>query len=573
MLSILLIWTYIFILTIVAGFLLQVTINRNNFKEQSFGNPILLSIVGYCLITALISIYSIFLKVALVANLFILISEAIGCIIFRKQFMLFLHLGIEKIKEVKFKQLAVFLVIVFNILFMNIKGVYFDSDSGLYHAQAIQWIEKFAVIPGLGNLYPNYAFNSSFFISSAFFSFTFLYNFSFHVLNSYLLLLLVVFSIQNIRGNDYYIAIYTILIIPTFYFFRLDAALPYPDLVIYILEIFVFMVFIEKIKNNSLQKFDFESLAICLLVLTCITTKLSALLVIFVLPLLLFYARNSIKTKQVFTLCFFTIVILVPWFIRNVILSGYLLFPYPNIDLFNFDWKVPYSEALITKSWIYSHARILDQYDDFKLPITQWFPIWLKNQQRIDVASLVGAVMGMLALSIIIFAKKMLNRFSSLALFYFGITYLLCILFWFASAPAFRFGQAYIFVCLSIVIFYGLEILKTNKMFLKNSIVIVLLFFAGYSSIWPIKLIGSGEINLKHYLIYPDIKYKPIVAVEKNLNGLIISMPVGNRRCWNQPIPCTPRLYNSIQLRGNDLSTGFKIVRVDSVTVSASYFK
>ena len=250
MLSILLIWTYIFVLTIVAGFLLQVTIYRNNIKEQSFRNPILLSVVGYCIITALISIYSLFFKVELAANLFLLLSEAIGCIIFRKQFILFLHSGIIKIKELKIRQLSFFFIIIFNVLFMNIKGFYFDCDTGLYHAQAIQWIEKFPAIPGLGNLYPNYAFNSSFFISSALFSFTFLNDFSYHVLNSYFLLLVLVFLIQNIRGNDYINAIYAFLIIPTFYFFRLDTAFPYPDVIIYILEIFVFMVFIEKVKNK-----------------------------------------------------------------------------------------------------------------------------------------------------------------------------------------------------------------------------------------------------------------------------------------------------------------------------------
>ncbi len=573
MLSILLIWIYIFVLTSVAGFLLQVTIYKNKFKEQSFSNPILLSVIGYCIITAAISIYALFFKVALVANLLLILSEVIGCIIFKKQFMVMFQSGVQKMKEVNAKQLFIFLIIIFNVLFMNIKGVYFDSDTGLYHAQVIQWIEKYPAIPGLGNLYPNYAFNSSFFISSALFSFTFLNDFSYHVLNSYFLLILMVYLIQNIKGKDYRNAIYAFLVIPTFYFFKLDAALPYPDIIIYILEIFVFMVIMEKIKSNSLQKFDFKSLIICLIILTCITTKLSALPVIFVLPLMLFYTKNIIKAKHLFTLCFFTLIVMAPWLVRNVIISGYLVFPYPSIDVFNYDWKVPYSEAVITKSWICSHARILEQYDDFQLTFKQWFPIWFGNQLWVNVISLLIAVVGMIVLSLIIFTKKVLGKIASRSLFYFGVTYLLCILFWFMMAPAFRFGQAYIFVCIAIIIFYCLEILMFNKKLIQNSIVILLLLFAGYSSIWPIKMIASGEINLKQHLIYPEIKYKPIVVVEKNLNGLIISMPVGNRRCWNQPIPCTPRLYNSIQLRGTDLSSGFKIVRADSVTVSASYFK
>ena len=34
-------------------------------------------------------------------------------------------------------------------------------DTGLYHAQAIRWIEEYGVVCGLGNLHSRFAYNSA----------------------------------------------------------------------------------------------------------------------------------------------------------------------------------------------------------------------------------------------------------------------------------------------------------------------------------------------------------------------------------------------------------------------------
>src|SRR5665811_349171 len=44
-------------------------------------------------------------------------------------------------------------------------------DTQSYHAQNIQWIRKYAVVPGLGNVHDRFAFNSMFFVISALFTF------------------------------------------------------------------------------------------------------------------------------------------------------------------------------------------------------------------------------------------------------------------------------------------------------------------------------------------------------------------------------------------------------------------
>ena len=48
------------------------------------------------------------------------------------------------------------------------------DDTGLYHAQAIRWIEEYGVVPGLANLHSRFGYNSASFALSAFFSETWL---------------------------------------------------------------------------------------------------------------------------------------------------------------------------------------------------------------------------------------------------------------------------------------------------------------------------------------------------------------------------------------------------------------
>ena len=49
---------------------------------------------------------------------------------------------------------------------------YMHYDTGLYHAQAIRWIEEYGVVPGLANLHSRFGYNSASFALSAFAPYT-----------------------------------------------------------------------------------------------------------------------------------------------------------------------------------------------------------------------------------------------------------------------------------------------------------------------------------------------------------------------------------------------------------------
>jgi len=59
-----------------------------------------------------------------------------------------------------------------------------NPDSGIYHAQAIRWMELYPAVPGLGNLHSRLAYNSNWLLANALFSFSFLGLRSFHLMGS-----------------------------------------------------------------------------------------------------------------------------------------------------------------------------------------------------------------------------------------------------------------------------------------------------------------------------------------------------------------------------------------------------
>lgn len=72
-------------------------------------------------------------------------------------------------------------------------------DTGLYHAQAIRWIEEYGVVPGLGNLQMRFAYNSAFMSLQALFSLGWLVGQSLHSLNGFFCFIGLTWALTTIR--------------------------------------------------------------------------------------------------------------------------------------------------------------------------------------------------------------------------------------------------------------------------------------------------------------------------------------------------------------------------------------
>ena len=69
---------------------------------------------------------------------------------------------------------------------------------------------------------------------------------------------------------------------------------------------------------------------IFLFTICVLTIKLSSIPIVVILVASFYYAWKMIKPRQIIFLSLFCVVFFSPWVARNVILSGYVLYPFPS---------------------------------------------------------------------------------------------------------------------------------------------------------------------------------------------------------------------------------------------------
>ena len=82
------------------------------------------------------------------------------------------------------------------------------------------------------------------------------------------------------------------------------------------------------------------------------------------------------KGKQIMLFLFLGILIAVPFLIRNVLISGYLVYPYASLDLFSVDWKMAASVAADDSREIMAWGRGMTERAEYDAPAAVWLPKW-----------------------------------------------------------------------------------------------------------------------------------------------------------------------------------------------------
>ncbi len=127
------------------------------------------------------------------------------------------------------------------------------------------------------------------------------------------------------------------------------------------------------------------------------TVKLSTAVL---LLLALYPAARLLKEKRWKQTALFIglgIVIALPYLIRNVVISGWLFYPFTFFDWFDVDWKISKGYADSDAKEIRAYAmEIFDVYQleqpfsrwfpnwQLEQPFSRWFPNWLKSQAGLD---------------------------------------------------------------------------------------------------------------------------------------------------------------------------------------------
>lgn len=580
MLAILISWIAISIVFLTFGDFFVFLYNRLCKQDEKYGITDTF-LLGMCFTVMSASISSLYLP----SNQYILFAYLILSISYwiirRKHFMCVFNRIKSRIGNYSAMQLLFFIIPVISLMIVIIwqVGVF---DSLFYHQQNIRWNEEYAVVPGLGNFEHRFAFNSNYLLLSAIFSFRFLFGEAVYGLHVLVLVYVLLWIIREIIQSGYEVRRIILLALFTGYIFIFGYSLAatstdaIPNIVAFYL-IAKMLLYPNRIKECALLY--------VILPITLITFKIS------ILPLALIFLYifiYSIKGKNYKAISFSTIIsfiIIGVWLIRNVIISGYLVFPFAEIDIFSIDWKIPKNVAIEERDFILSCGIRI--FNDIKLSLTT-IPNSISSLKdwSINFILIILPLLSPIALVYSIIRKKYMNK-----MIYFVYIILLSIwIIWYAGGPDPRFIGG-VLLALAYYIIFLIISTKEEKRFRRTGM-IALSLFTLLMIYWPIgrTIRFSNMFNVRAHtentrsiysILYRQYPYRELLRSNgfykddfspyyfSNGAKIYISksweIPAGRHVAFDSPFPCTvidePTKYQDvteIETRGNTLQDGFR---------------
>lgn len=565
MLIILLSWLYILFLAYTYGHALIALLARM-LKEAFRIHFSIVVLVGFALLAALTSYLSLFINIGLTANL-ILFLPAIGYAATRRK-ALSTQLNIYR-AALKSTSLMVYVMFAFVagmalVLSSIPEGRY---DEGLYYRQVIKWMEHYPAIPGLGNLHPKLSFNSSWHLLSALFSFSFM-GLKLNDLNGLFYIVAAILALQGLnailRGEYRLSNFFKVMTIAPLQLVFTYFISPSPDIVVPYLIWAVFILFIRKIEHHELQKFDLSSLLILTLSVFAVTAKLSAA-AIAIIPLYLLLVQLRHKNyRAILPMATLVLVLVTPWFARSIILSGYLVYPLYQLDIFDVDWKVPTElmelEVLETRSFAKVRGMLFSEVQ--KMSVVSWSPYWFKQLRTGEKMSILISLLLCVFFPFFAYIKLFKEKITEHKVGYIilWLTVFGGILFWLSTAPHYRYGMPYILAISLFCFSYLFYRFYQAYPLLASPALLILLMVSILRPTYSVQRWYRGFPE--YYLLYPgNAPYEQPQPV--SYGGIDIYVPQTNAQCWDAPLPCAPFVVDGLELRSGQLADGFRIVNPD----------
>lgn len=373
---------------------------------------------------------------------------------------------------------------------------YMHYDSDLYHAQSIRWIEEYGIVPGLGNIHVRFAYNSSFFALSALYSMKFLGGQSLHTVNGFFALLLSLevlkaFRLKRFRtaggglelrqkrfsaakderearkkqscvqGQERLFRLSDFARLGALYYLTVlyrDIVAPASD---YAVMCVVFFIVIRWLAHLEQKEHPIAPYALlCVAGVYAVTLKLTAGVILLLVIKPAYLLLKEKRGKEIAVYLAMGVLVLAPWVIRTALISGYLLYPFPALDILHADWKIPLEAVVRDAAEIRTWGRGLNDAALVGIPITEWFLHWfstmLPTLGKLFVAAdfvCAGLWLCLMTKAVIRLRKKktLHGEWDGLLVL---TTVVFSYVFWQLSAPLLRYGYAY--VLLVIVLTAGI---------------------------------------------------------------------------------------------------------------------
>ena len=358
-----------------------------------------------------------------------------------------LILASKEVKSMLLNPIYLLLILYFLLHFLMLTSDGISSGDSHYHLQNVKWLENYGTVYGLGLIHGRLAFGSAWLLLQTFFGFSFLWGEPLITIQYFILFLFFIFSLEfiNIDKSSFFrkiLVIISLLFLSQNIIAKMNTSTDIiPNYYVLIVLMLWFNAWEDK-KNRSIY-----FVLIVFLSAFAVICKISVAPIVIIAGfsgLFLIMSKDVYKYKTLTLIIIMGLLITIPFFIRNIIQSGYLVYPFPAVDIFNVDWKIiPEVQYMDDKAWIESWALKpgpmlpLDE-----LSFSERASIWSENIGHLKVFYIqVVLVFFLMILSELykIFIKKDIKIRDFISLYPVIITLLSLIFLWFFTAPDYRF--------------------------------------------------------------------------------------------------------------------------------------
>jgi len=301
------------------------------------------------------------------------------------------------------------------------------------------------------------------------------------------------------------------------------------------------------------QAQPFHPLLIVILAAFAVTVKLSAVPILLLALFILIGQALQPGRRVLWGSVICAALVILPFLARNLVLSGYLLYPLPLIDIFSFDWKVPLRRVLDDRAAILAWGRFprMDAVQVLAMPFGEWFPRWLADQTPNRSLMLFAALSSPVAAIPALWAKRLERR-----IWLAWLVFLAGTIFWLLSAPDFRFGYGFLVGTILLGIAPWLAALLDHLAFqparVAGLFLVVLLVYLGF-----VLAISFETRTFADRLLLPA-DYDHVSTQTCDLANGTISCAKAYNACSYAAFPCVPSPRPNVALRGGSLGDGFR---------------
>ena len=454
-------------------------------------------------------------------------------------------------------------------------------DVGYYYLQTIRWITTFPIIPGLGNLFLNLAFNQSPFLVASVFNSLGPHLWGYSLLGGVLPWIgLSLSGFALIQGLCAFFKIRTplepiemayVISMPAWIYTLLSANISSnsPDISSACLQIHLFLCFASFLAAKDGRAIQGEFSTLLVLIALSLSVKLNSLFYVATLGVIsaaVVAARSGpqlLLSRQILCAALASAAILLPWVVRGYVVSGYPLFP-SNVLGAPVPWRVP--EAVVSHFYdIITYWGRQPYYDLEKVKSGfAWVPEWLhrnwKMKEQFARPLVLCAAWGLLLAAVAWRVKALRRSLVRLSLITFPVV--VSLVMWFFTAPDPRYLGS-----ITWLLPLAAPLSLIGKSTLLSAAIIALSFCVNYATL------GKLRYNTEWAWKKRAPKFPEIPEVDiwegKNPYGVFLRYPKEGDRPFDAPLPSAQAMQPSLRFldENRGMPGGFRDARIDVESV------